>query len=165
MIGCGAGAEPAAVRYGGMRTLLHPNSDAMIRLALAVLLALPVASAAHAQDGARAAPPPAKTQLRIAVFGNDPCPKGEGDEIVVCARLPESERYRVPKPIREAKAAEHKEQSWVTRSRDIDQAGNETLPNGCSAVGPGGTTGCFQTFMRDARAQRAEDAAAASDVP
>ncbi len=134
--------------------------------ALIAPIALATAVPAAAQDGARAAPPPAKTQLRIAVFGNDPCPKGEGDEIIVCARLPESERYRVPKPLRDAKAAEkHQEQSWVARSRVIDQAGSENRPDSCSAVGSGGQTGCWEKFMRDARAQKAADAAAASAVP
>ena len=44
---------------------------------------------------AQAEPPQRITNL--LVYGDDPCPKGEGDEIVVCARRPESERYRIPK--------------------------------------------------------------------
>jgi hypothetical protein len=140
----------------------------MLRLPLlsAALIAFGTAVPAAAQDGARAAPPPAKTQLSVAVFGNDPCPKGEGDEIVVCARLPESERYRVPKPLRDAKAAEkHQEQSWVARVRDIESTGADQRPNSCSAVGSGGQTGCWDKFMRDARAEKAADAAAANAVP
>lgn len=116
-------------------------------------------------EGQRSAPP-ARIELRVAVFGNDPCPKGQGDEIVVCARLPESERFRIPKTLRDAKAAaKPAEQAWGARALAIDQAGNETLPSGCSAVGPGGTTGCFDQFLRDSRGQKAADAAAASDVP
>ncbi len=104
--------------------------------------------------------PPARTELHVAVYGNDPCPTGQGGEIVVCARLPESERYRIPKRLRDEKAAAHVEQSWVARSRIIDQAGAENRPDSCSAVGSGGQTGCFQKFMRDARAQREADKAA-----
>lgn len=143
-------------------------------LILALLTAAPALAAPAAQapatpiapvEGQRATPP-AHVELRVAVFGNDPCPKGQGDEIVVCARLPEAERYRVPKRLRDEKAAaKATEQAWGARVRDIDTAGNEALPSGCSTTGPGGTTGCFQSFMRDARNQRAADAAAASDVP
>jgi hypothetical protein len=150
--------------------------------AVAALLALSTAPALAAQapsPAANAVPipavegqrntPPARTEIRIAVFGNDPCPKGQGDEIVVCARLPESERYRVPKRLRDEKAAAKRtEQAWGARVRDIDTVGNETLPSGCSAVGPGGTTGCFDQFLRDSRARKAADAdaaAAATDVP
>ena len=109
-------------------------------------------------------PPPPQRATNIVVYGNDPCPAAEGDEIVVCARLPESERYRIPKRLREEKADERKEQSWVARSRVIDQAGAENRPDSCSPVGSGGQTGCFQKFMRDARDQREADKAAA-DVP
>ena len=137
----------------------------MPRLTLAVLVILIAPIAANAQRGDRAAPPPARTQLHVAVFGNDPCPKGEGDEIVVCARLPESERFRVPKPLRDAKAAEKQDRSWVARARDIDEANRDERPNSCSAVGYGGQTGCWEKFMRDARAQKAADAAAADAVP
>ncbi len=131
--------------------------------AILVAAAAPALAATPTGLGARATPP-ARTELHVAVYGNDPCPKGVGDEIVVCARLPESERYRIPKRLRDEKAAEHVEQSWVARSRIIDQAGAENRPDSCSAVGSGGQTGCFQKFMRDAREQREADKAAA-DVP
>ena len=131
---------------------------------LFVLLLVPLFAAGPvAAEGARNSPP-TRVSVSVAVFGNDPCPKGEGDEIVVCARYPESERYRIPKKLRDEKAAAVKEQSWVARSRLIDQAGSENRPDSCSAVGSGGQTGCFQKFMRDARAQK-EDDAAATAVP
>ena len=123
-----------------------------------------VAPAAAAGLGARATPP-ARTEIRLAVFGNDPCPKGVGDEIVVCARLPESERYRIPKRLRDEAKVARPEQSWVSRARDIDRTGDDQRPDSCSAVGSGGQTGCFQKFMRDARAQRDAARAAASAVP
>ncbi|MBC7495549.1 MAG: hypothetical protein H7243_00075, partial [Sphingomonadaceae bacterium] len=88
-----------------------------------------------------------------------------GDEIVVCARLPEAERYRIPKRLRDEKKRARPDQSWVARARDIDTAGAELRPTACSAIGSGGASGCFQKFMRDARAQKAADAAAASNVP
>ena len=132
------------------------------RLWLAVTLA--GATPAFAADGRRNAPP-ARTEIHLAVFGNDPCPTGVGDEIVVCARLPEAERYRIPKRLRDEKKLARPDQSWVARARDIDTAGAELRPTACSAIGSGGASGCFQKFMRDARAQKEADKAAASDVP
>ena len=43
---------------------------------------------------------PPQRVFNLIVYGDDPCPKGEGDEIIVCARKPESERYRIPKKLR-----------------------------------------------------------------
>ena len=97
---------------------------------LAAIIAPMLATAGPAvAQGARNTPPQ-HTEIHLAVFGNDPCPKGEGDEIVVCARFPESERYRIPKKLRDEKAAEaRRDQSWVARSRDIDQAGSDNRPD------------------------------------
>ena len=36
------------------------------------------------------------TQSEIVVFGTDPCPRSSDSEIVVCRRLPESMRFRLP---------------------------------------------------------------------
>lgn len=131
------------------------------RLALTLMLA---AAAPAFAAGARNTPPP-RTEIHLAVYGNDPCPKGVGDEIVVCARLPEAERYRIPKRLRDEKKFARPDQSWVARVRDIDTAGADLRPTSCSAIGSGGSSGCFQKFMRDARAQKSADAAATSDVP
>ncbi len=144
-----------------MRWLSRIVASALIALSFS---ATPTLAASTAGLGARATPP-ARTEIHLAVFGNDPCPKGVGDEIVVCARLPESERFRIPKRLRDEAKTAHVEQSWVARSRIIDQAGSENRPDSCSAVGSGGQTGCFQKFMHDARVQRDEDKAAANDVP
>lgn len=122
-------------------------------IALVAALAMP----ALGSEGRRGAPP-ARTEIRIAVFGNDSCPKGVGEEIIVCARLPEAERYRIPKRLRDDKKVV-RDQSWVARARDIEETARDGRPNSCSAVGSGGQTGCFQKFMRDARAQKAADAA------
>lgn len=156
------------MRYSWMDYAHKAVAVAAALLAAVPALAAPPPSAAGAVpidgvEGQRSTPP-AHIEMRIAVFGNDPCPKGQGDEIVVCARLPEAERFRIPKKLRDEKAAaKPAEQAWGARALVIDQAGNETLPSGCSAVGAGGTTGCFDQFMRDARAQKAADAAAAAN--
>lgn len=143
---------------------MHVLNRALVVVALAALAATALAPAPALAAGARNTPP-ARTEIHLAVFGNDPCPTGVGDEIVVCARLPEAERYRIPKRLRDEKKRARPDQSWVARARDIDTAGAELRPTACSAIGSGGASGCFQKFMRDARAQKAADAAAASNVP
>ena len=50
--------------------------------------------------GVAALPAPAEAQANsvseIIVYGNDPCPRSTDDQVVVCARRPETERYRLP---------------------------------------------------------------------
>ena len=36
--------------------------------------------------------PPPERIINLLVYGDDPCPQSQGDEIVVCARRPEAER-------------------------------------------------------------------------
>ncbi len=36
----------------------------------------------------------------VIVYGEDECPQSTGGDIVVCARMDESERYRIPEALR-----------------------------------------------------------------
>jgi hypothetical protein len=106
-------------------------------LALAALSALPV----------RAADPPKTTTT--TVFGNDPCPKPRGDEIIVCAREPEGERYRIPKQFRTPPRVESgPSASWASRVQGLEDAQRFTRPNSCTAIGSNGQTGCTQAMIR-----------------
>ena len=117
---------------------------------------------------ADAAPKPPERILTLTVYGNDPCPKGGADEIVVCGREPESERYRLPKRFRgkrqEAAAATG---SWANTVRELEWVGKQGIPNSCSVIGSYGQTGCLQRFIAQARAERKADKAeaAAEDIP
>ena len=99
------------------------------------------------------APPEKKKVISIVVYGDDPCPKGESDEIVVCAREPESERYRVPKNFRRNQP-EPKQRSWKERAEVTDEATRATRPNSCSAVGATGQTGCTTEMLRAWKAEQ-----------
>ncbi|MBO9499158.1 MAG: hypothetical protein J7483_06855 [Novosphingobium sp.] len=89
----------------------------------------------------------------LVVYGNDKCPTNtDGEEIVVCRRLDESERFRIPKDLR-ATAIAPRNESWATRSRDALTVGG-TGTGSCSAVGAGGFTGCFVQQARAAKAER-----------
>jgi hypothetical protein len=128
-------------------------------LAPALVLAL-LPAAAPAQS----TPPPART-TSLTVYGNDPCPKGEGDEIVVCAREPESERYRIPKRFRQKPADEASGRSWSDRVAVVEEASRPARPNSCSAVGANGQSGCTQAMLRQWFAERRAAKAEASEVP
>jgi hypothetical protein len=115
---------------------------------------------------ASAAPAPERYRNQV-VYGNDPCPKGGEDEIVVCARQPESERYRVPKRFRNQKRTDAAVQAWGNRVATLDEASRVSagLPNTCSAVGSGGQTGCHRQFLQQNRAERRAQQEEAATVP
>jgi len=123
----------------------------------AALLALVYVSPAQAEAPDRI--------TNVTVYGNEPCPKSDGDEIVVCAREPEGEQYRIPKRLRETKKSDPPSQSWTARVRTLDEASRPTMPNSCSAVGSGGQTGCTMEMLRQWFAERQAAKARAADVP
>ena len=106
-------------------------------------LALPAAPAVAQDD------PPQKI-FNLIVYGDDPCPTGQGEEIVVCARKPESERYRIPKELREESkdAAPAGGGSWAAAVEGYDDIARTTRPDSCSAVGSYGFTGCAALALR-----------------
>ncbi len=113
----------------------------MVALGLAAApLALAVAPA-QAQDGNY-------RSRTVVVYGTDPCPTSTNpDEIVVCARRPEEERYRIPKDIREqerAAAIAREDQVAANRSALVSSRTAATGIGSCSTQGAGGMTGCTQ---------------------
>ena len=97
------------------------------KVTIAALVAVPLAWAApaFAQNGV------------LIIYGKDKCPTNvDGDEIIVCKRLDEVERYRIPKDLRELKVTPQNE-SWAVRSQTALEVG-ATGAGSCSAVGPGG---------------------------
>ena len=99
---------------------------------------------------AAAAPQVTRT---TTVFGNDPCPAATDGEIVVCGRLPEAERFRIPKSLRRSKAA-RTAQPWAARNETLDDAARAQRPDSCSVVGLGGQTGCTAAMLRQWAAER-----------
>ena len=109
---------------------------------------------------------PAERIVTVTVFGNDPCPKAASDEIVVCPRLPESDRYRLPKRFRGKKAAEGAAvEAWANRVETLETVSRAGTPNSCSPVGSGGFTGCFSKLLADARAERRQRQSETADRP
>lgn len=89
----------------------------------------------------------------VIVYGDDPCPKSTGDEITVCARKDESERYRIPEPFRGPNPNAVANQSWAERAKTFETVG-QFGTNSCSPVGGGGATGCLQKLINQAYAEK-----------
>lgn len=100
----------------------------------------------------------------LVVYGNDPCPKAEDGAIIVCARKPESERYRIPKTLREKKKAVGS-QGWASRVETMEAANRQQLPNSCSVIGSNGQTGCTQAMLRQWFEERRRAKQEAEGVP
>ena len=119
-------------------------------LAVAAGLALGAASL----SGLGATPALAQQEDRVLViYGNDKCPTSDGQEIVVCARKPEAERFRIPSELRAGGV-----NSWRERAKDLEFAGAGGTQS-CSASGTGGWTGCWNQLMSQAHAERKEQKA------
>jgi hypothetical protein len=116
---------------------------------LIITALIAAAAPAQAQDGPSS--PPAR-ESQIEIFGQDPCPQPVGDEIVVCHRRPEEERYRIPAPLRHSR--DRVEQAWGARAETMDEVSSQSLPNSCSVVGSYGQSGCQQAFIRQWYASR-----------
>jgi hypothetical protein len=127
-----------------------------IRLAALLSFATALPAIAFAEG------PPAR-QSTLVVYGNDPCPtSGADNEVVVCARRPEEERYRIPRRIRERQPIET---SWASRVEGLDEESRQMRPNSCSVVGSNGFTGCNAAMIRQWYAERRQRRAAEAGIP
>lgn len=122
-------------------------------LPAALLAAATLATPALAQAGLAAVGPADTEKVKqVFVYGDDACPKSEGDEIVVCARMPDNDRYRIPKELRDDPNAPGN-QAWAKRARTLETVGATGIQS-CSPVGAGGQTGCFAQLARAAKEER-----------
>ncbi|KQM86537.1 hypothetical protein ASE67_12095 [Sphingomonas sp. Leaf23] len=127
-------------------------------------MALAITTPALAQD-APADPPPQRVR-NATVYGKDACPKpASDDEIVVCARLDEGERYRIPKRFRAPPDRSSAGASWAVRADSAMEEARVGRPNSCSVVGTGGQTGCTQAMLRNWFAWRRDQQAQQRDIP
>ena len=127
-------------------------------------LSLTIGAAAIALTGLAVPAAPALAQnakvSEIIVYGTDPCPRSTDDEVVVCARKPESERFRIPERLRQGGSLQSR-QAWANRAIAFETYGKTGI-NSCSPVGPGGFTGCSQQLIDQAFKERREEEAGAA---
>ena len=112
----------------------------------ACLLAFP----AQAQDQ------PGDRVNQLVIYGDDPCPQSSDEEIVVCARKDEGERYRIPETLRGGSLGDAKNQAWSERVRSYEYVGKSGTSS-CSPTGAGGFTGCTQALLSQAYAEKGID--------
>ena len=117
------------------------------------LLCSPLLAANEPYGDAQASAPPERISF-LVTFGEDKCPEAVGNEIVVCAAQPESERYRVPKSLRETEDAPVRGGSWTSAVESLDGYARAVLPNSCSVNGSNGFTGCAQQALQQWFAER-----------
>ena len=70
----------------------------------------------------------------LVTYGEDDCPESVDGEIVVCARHPEEERYRIPKAVRDREKEEeaHYAMSWTAQFQNHEDDARLGRPNSCS---------------------------------
>ncbi|MGB7373499.1 hypothetical protein [Pontixanthobacter sp.] len=104
-------------------------------------------TSAAAQDA------PSDDVCMAIVYGDDEAPECSEKEIVVIARLPEGDRYRIPEALRFSDNPEN--EAWAERVESLEMTGAfGTLS--CSTVGAGGFTGCTQQLLRQAYGEKRE---------
>jgi hypothetical protein len=118
------------------------------------LLSIAVASAAIAlSPNPAAAQDEAGDKVQVLdVYGDDPCPQSTADEIVVCRRMAEDERYRIPEPLRGSDSPAN--ESWSSRVKSFETVG-DFGPLSCSPVGAGGELGCTAQMIAAAYEEKA----------
>ena len=124
-----------------------------MRLALLTPALLIAAQPAAAQEAPQE---PMIEDVRInqlIVYGSDPCPRSGEDEIIVCARRPEADRYRIPENLRR-NFNDPANRTWTDRAIELSYVGRSGIGS-CSPTGPGGFVGCQNELIRQAREERA----------
>jgi hypothetical protein len=129
------------------------EEDLKMRVTLFALTAGLAALPALAQQPEATPAPSADPRVnQLVVYGDDPCPQSTNEEITVCARLPDSDRYRIPPNLRD-NPNEPASQSWASRAMELQYVGRSGTDS-CSTSGAGGFTGCLSQMINLARAER-----------
>jgi hypothetical protein len=127
--------------------------NALFRTSIA-MLALAASAPSFAQETAGPSVPDEKIN-QLIVYGDDECPESKGDEIVVCARMNEADRYRIPTSLR-TDPNDLSNQSWGQRVMAYEYVGASGTMS-CSPSGAGGFTGCGIGEINKAYAEKAQD--------
>lgn len=119
------------------------------RFAIPLLAAAALAAPAAAQDTGG-------DKVRMVIlYGDDAAPQASSDEILVVARLPENDRYRIPETLRFSDDPAN--MAWARRVEKLDLIGQSGTLS-CSTAGAGGFTGCTQQLINAFYADKRESA-------
>jgi hypothetical protein len=117
----------------------------------AALLAMAPIAIAFVPAPAAAQDAPGDKVNIVDVFGADPCPQSSESEIVVCRRMDEEERYRIPEALRQSDSP--RTQSWSNRVKSFEAVG-DFGPLSCTPIGLGGELGCTAATIAAAYEER-----------
>jgi len=87
----------------------------------------------------------------VIIYGDDACPPSVDGEIVVCARMDEGERYRIPEALRQSRDPAN--EAWANRVQSFETVG-DFGPLSCTSIGAGGDLGCTAQFIEAAYAEK-----------
>lgn len=124
----------------------------MLKLVIAASAFMAFAAPAAAQDAQPVAAGPEDIKVnQLIIYGEDACPPSSENEIIVCARRPEGDRFRIPENLRGSD--DPRNNSWANRAVELSYVGRSGIGS-CSPAGPGGWTGCFGQLLNQARLER-----------
>lgn len=118
----------------------------LFALAAAMLLASPAAAQDAGGDKVN----------QLIIYGDDVCQPSTENEIIICARKPESERFRIPEILRGTASPQN--EAWTNRVLAYETVGRFGT-NSCSATGSSGWTGCSAKLIDAAYAEKSSDPA------
>lgn len=123
-------------------TILPRNGLALSALALGFVLVQPAAAQDAGGDKVN----------QLIIYGTDKCPESS-TEITVCARKPETERFRIPAMFRGSDTPQN--EAWNNKVLAYETVGRSGTMS-CSTVGGGGWTGCQSQLINAAYAEKRE---------
>ena len=91
---------------------------------------------------------------QLIIYGDDPCPPSSDDQITVCARKDESERFRIPEALRDSDSPQN--DAWNNRVLAYETVGKSGTLS-CTPVGGAGWTGCVGQMIETAYAEKDSD--------
>lgn len=124
-----------------MRRLLLIPLIASSALGVATLTSGP----AHAQQADRI----------IDIYGTDRCPASNGQQIVVCRKHPETDRFRIPKDLRDQEREPQAAGGNVGAVSAVNTTGQTGVQiNSCNSIGAGVNVGCTKQGLDAWKAQQ-----------
>lgn len=92
---------------------------------------------------------------QLIIYGDDKCPVSQDEEIVVCARMDEGDRFRIPENLR-GDPNNLKNEAWANRVSAYEYVGRSGTMS-CTPTGAGGFTGCGLAEINKAYAEKEQD--------
>jgi hypothetical protein len=91
----------------------------------------------------------------IDIYGNDRCPASNGQQIVVCRNHPETERFRIPKDLRDQEREPQAAGGNIGAVTAVNTTGQTGVQiNSCNTIGAGVNAGCTKQGLDAWKAQQ-----------